>query len=395
LASTCSQAASELLRQSLAGEPWDPCLADDLVAGECSEALFSILVEGLADRFEARLCDVYAAIFSRVIERLGVGYQAADLYARYLRVREPKRCRREPSRVVVLSRVTLGADIAITSVLLDAVSLCFPQAEIWFAGSAKAYELFAGMPRIQHFNVPYPRAGDLAGRLSSWRLLNDQFPGAMVVDPDSRLTQLGLLPICPEDDYYFFESRSYGGDGEYSLTTLAQRWAQETFEIDGARNRIAPPVEDPHFQRPAVTVSLGAGENPAKQMPEAFEAELIGHLCTRFPDVLVDRGFGPEEEARVDRITAGTSARTLTGSFARFASLIAAGDCYVGYDSAGQHAAAAFGTPLLTLFKGFVCDRMFARWQPTGNGPKQVLRIENGVSMDAVRASLSCLFQTP
>jgi ADP-heptose:LPS heptosyltransferase len=392
--SACSEAASELLRQALAGEAWDPRLAGYLVENNCSEALFSILVEGLADRFEPRLCDVYAAIFSLVIERLGAGFQASDLYARYLRVREPKVCRLDPERVVVLSRVTLGADIAVTAVMLDAVSHRFPRAEICLAGSGKAHELFAGLPRIRHFDLTYPRAGDLAGRLASWRQLNGKFPGAIVVDPDSRLTQLGLLPICPEENYFFFESRSYGGDGDESLTTLARRWARETFGIDDARNQISPPATESHFKRPAITVSLGAGDNPAKQLPEVFEADLIRFLCTRFATVLVDRGFGHEEAARIDRITAGTTARTFTGSFARFASLISAGACYLGYDSAGQHAAAAFGTPLLTLFKGFVSERMFARWQPTGNGPKQVLRIEGEVSMDAVRSSLACVFPT-
>jgi ADP-heptose:LPS heptosyltransferase len=387
----CNQAAAELLSQSLAGQPPDLSLAGALLRNDCSDALFGILVEGLADRFEPRLSETYAAIFSHILECLDVGFRAEDLCARYLRVREPKPCRIEPSKVVVLSRVTLGADIAITSVLLDAVTRRFPQAEIWLAGSSKSHELFAGFPRIRHFDIPYPRAGDIAARLASWRLLDGSFPGAIVVDPDSRLTQLGLLPICPEDHYFFFESRSYGGDGDESLTTLAQRWAFETFEIDGASSRILPPREAARPQHPAVTVSLGAGGNPAKQMPEAFEASLIRLLCQRFADVLVDRGFGPEESARIGRITSSTPARTFSGSFAHFASHIAVSDCYVGYDSAGQHAAAAFGTPLLTLFKGAVCDRMFARWQPTGPGHKQVLRIDSDLPMDAVRASLSCL----
>ncbi len=33
----------------------------------------------------------------------------------------------------------------------------------------------------------------------------------LVIDPDSRLTQLGLLPVCPEERYRLFESRAYGG----------------------------------------------------------------------------------------------------------------------------------------------------------------------------------------
>ena len=36
----------------------------------------------------------------------------------------------------------------------------------------------------------------------------------IVIDPDSRLTQLGLISVCDEDRYFFFESRSYGGGGD-------------------------------------------------------------------------------------------------------------------------------------------------------------------------------------
>jgi ADP-heptose:LPS heptosyltransferase len=37
---------------------------------------------------------------------------------------------------------------------------------------------------------------------------------------------------------------------------------------------------------------------------------------------------------------------------------------YVGYDSAGQHVAAAAGVPLISIFTGYPCERMLARWRP-------------------------------
>ena len=393
---SCSEAASELLRQCVAGEPWDGTLVDHLTCVPCAASLFRILVEGLADRFEARLADDYAAIFSLILERALPELRAPDLYARYQRVRRSRVYRAEPSRVIVLSRVTLGADIAITSVMLDAMKRQFPKAEIFLAGSPKAAELFAGCDRIQHLEVAYPRSGDLADRLDSWRTAAkllaqlSESGDAIVIDPDSRLTQLGLLPVCPEDRYFFFESRAYGGDGNESLTTLAQRWAASTFGAGEACNSIFPPTE----RRPEAgyaAVSLGSGDNGSKQLPERFEAELIELLCRRFGRVIVDRGFGSAESSRVQRAISGTAARTWDGPFARFASVIAGAACYVGYDSAGQHAAAAFGTPLLTLFKGFVSDRMFARWQPTCPGPKQVLKIAETISIEEAEAALDRL----
>jgi ADP-heptose:LPS heptosyltransferase len=67
--------------------------------------------------------------------------------------------------------------------------------------------------------------------------------------------------------------------------------------------------------------------------------------------------------------------QTWRGSFAGFASIIRRSSLYVGYDSAGQHAAAACATPLVTVFAGFPSERMFARWSPTGPGAKEVIRV--------------------
>ncbi|MCX7890708.1 MAG: creatininase family protein, partial [Rhodobacteraceae bacterium] len=79
----------------------------------------------------------------------------------------------EPSRVVVLSRVTLGADVAITSVVLDAARRRFPQAELCFAGPRKAWELFERAPGLRHLPVEYPRQGTLAARLAVRAVLEE------------------------------------------------------------------------------------------------------------------------------------------------------------------------------------------------------------------------------
>jgi hypothetical protein len=85
--------------------------------------LFGDLAEGLSDRFESRLAEVYAELFSEVIAGVLPEFAASELAARYRRVRAPRRFTGEASRVenvFVLSRVTLGADIAVTSLVLDA-----------------------------------------------------------------------------------------------------------------------------------------------------------------------------------------------------------------------------------------------------------------------------------
>ncbi|HBY59921.1 MAG TPA: hypothetical protein DEH78_08860, partial [Solibacterales bacterium] len=69
--------------------------------------------------------------------------------------------------------------------------------------------------------------------------------------------------------------------------------------------------------------------------------------------------------------------RTRYGPFAPFAATIAASRLYVGYDSAGQHVAAACGVPLVTVFAGFVSPRMLNRWQPSGTGPVAVVPVHD------------------
>ena len=67
-------------------------------------------------------------------------------------------------------------------------------------------------------------------RLEAWRILVDAVHADMVslepdacllMDPDSRLTQLGLLPIVPSDvSSFVFESRTYRRPGIDTLGAL-------------------------------------------------------------------------------------------------------------------------------------------------------------------------------
>ena len=362
---SCEATAREVLRLCIAGKP--PAeLPRNLLEEPCAQALFGILIEGLADRFEPALSDIYARLFSQAIE----GQDAAALFARYQRVRRPRRAVLNPRRVLVLSRVTLGADVAVTSVLLAAARQAFPSAGIVFAGPAKNFEIFAADPRLTHAAVEY-RRGSLPQRLAVWEELKALASDAdcLVLDPDSRLTQLGLLPICPEDRYHLFESRRYGGTSEQNLPALAAQWSRETLGVPNAAPYVAPASLMSREARPAryIAVSLGVGENPAKRISDGFERQLLALLSARLP-LVIDKGAGGEEAARVERAAArsGAQATFWDGSFAGFADIIAGSSLYVGYDSAGQHVAAACGVPLISIFAGFPAPRMFYRWRPTG-----------------------------
>ena len=124
-------------------------------------------------------------------------------------------------------------------------------------------------------------------------------------------------------------------------------------------------------------MSLGVGENPAKRLPDPFEEELLRLLAGLDLPLCIDLGAGGEEAERVRRAVerSGVAASLWEGSFAGFATIIAGSRLYVGYDSAGQHVAAAAGVPLVSVFAGFAAPRMFERWRPTG-AQATVIRVD-------------------
>jgi len=104
LENTCN----ELLGYCLRGEPWPDDLLEQALAIDDGRAFLSIVVERLGDLFEPRLCETYDRLFRQAILRTAPGLAP--------RLRDFKRPGVPPdlaSRVYVLSRVTLGADVAV------------------------------------------------------------------------------------------------------------------------------------------------------------------------------------------------------------------------------------------------------------------------------------------
>lgn len=399
-----NELAIELLNHCLRGSAWPEDLLDALAADALDEdpalaapatkAIFSVVVERLADLFEPRLCDTYAALFSRIIAKAFPDEVRADeLVARYRDVRTVRPVSGEPARVVVLSRVTLGADVAVTSLFLDAAKQRFPKAQILFAAPSKAWELFERDPRLEHLQIPYGRTSLLRDRLSVYQHLRRELsqPGTLVLDPDSRLTQLGLLPVCPAGQHFLFESRSYGGDSSRSITDLATEWLQRTLGVEEPVPYLHPRYNFNFGATPVLTASFGVGENPAKRVEDPFEASMAQAFAETKAQSFIDKGIpGSEESLRVqDAIASVPLSRAERigvheGSFASFAAMIAASGVYFGYDSAGQHVAAALGVPLVSVFNGFASERMLARWTPEGPGPITILRADGFASVEEV-----------
>jgi ADP-heptose:LPS heptosyltransferase len=213
----------------------------------------------------------------------------------------------------------------------------------------------------------------------------------LLIDPDSRLTQLGVLPVCAPQAHHLFESRGFGGDTDDTLPALARDWVRQTLGVESAEPWFHPKVNHALPGHKVAAVSFGIGENPAKRVADPFEEQTLRYLLENGWQVLLDTGApGGEEDRRVRAAVArmgsvGQSIALHEGSFASFAAFIAGAGLYVGYDSAGQHVAAALDVPLVSVFGGFSCERMLQRWQPDGSGPKRVIAVREQSVEELIR----------
>ncbi|MGQ9524700.1 MAG: glycosyltransferase family 9 protein [Armatimonadota bacterium] len=405
-----------------------------------TNAIFGSIVEQLSDSFEPRYCDLYDRIFAHLISVFCTtqqGQPVRALLSRFgIRDREgllARRARmrsqpvvppwRSPSLVVVLSRITLGADVACTSVVISAVRHLYPHAEVLFAGPEASYQLFRGDPMVRHLHISYDRHGTFADRIASWLRLVEALdaelarrgqPEHLVIDPDSRLTQLGILPIVDDDRrYHYFESRSYRREGMAEIGRLTAVWMSERFgspadllpatRLSQSDIQLADDIRTCFRKSGAdrvVSVSFGVGGNQRKRIGAAFEKDLLRAFLQRGLTVVVTCG-GSREEVNEVRATAENLARegwTLVkwqaqdlryakesaprppalvlwqGDTGAFAAAIRAGDLYVGYDSAGQHLAAAMSVPTVCIFTAGMPRRHMERWKACGPGPVRCIQ---------------------
>jgi ADP-heptose:LPS heptosyltransferase len=410
---------------------------DPAVAQAGTNAIFRRIVEPLGDRFDPHDCDRYLEFFSEVVhfcrqlprtQTLDENLRAFGLpgrdefFARGQRLRMltpfPSERADAVKKILVLSRVTLGADVAVTSVVLSRLKEVFPAAGICLLGSAKTGSLFASDPRIRLIPVEYERGGTLLERLNAWPALAAQVTAEtaglraeeyLVVDPDSRLTQLGLLPVAPhESSYLFFESRSYTSEFGKSLGELTSQWLNEVFDPSSAPSLPYVALEDTDAARGSrlreatenrlAVVNLGVGENFEKRLRDPFEIKLLLLLREAGYRIVLDRGAGEEELRRTGDLIAAlheqghvvapvdsadaalANVLTWEGSLSGLAGLIGVADLYIGYDSAGGHIAAALGVPTIDVFAGAVSTRMRERWRPWGRQPGRVIAVVAGTA---------------
>lgn len=409
------------------------------LANIASAALFEIVVEKLCDDFEDLPVEVYSRVMCQVISHCrtapagrslhakltGFGIKSFDqLYRRAVSVhRREYRCStsKPPRRIILLSRVTIGADVAILSVMIQRLRRLFPEADLVVLGSRKLRGLFGGSPDIRIRELSYARRGGLFERFAGWHatlsILQEEFADTgeddtLVIDPDSRISQLGVLPLMHTDNYLFFNTRDrmLSANGR-CMAEWTNDWMNAVFGIsDFAYPAVwAPPAVLKTGQarvdslraagaRHVVAINFGVGQNPRKRIGLEFEKRLLRTLVAVPGTVVVlDRGFGADEEERSTLLTTDVTECGFRGVETSFhaevfpslshgviaiecgigemAALITHSDEYIGYDSACQHIAAAARTPTLTIFAGSNNKSFIRRWSACGDTDCRIVHV--------------------
>ena len=405
-----------------------------------ARALFSIIIENLCDDFEELQTETYNRVMAQVItfcRKLSAGkeldrslndfgiYGHNDLLERINAIRlevKPLSQHRDINKILLLSRVTIGADVAVTSIIIQRLAKLYPKAEIVLIGGGKLDEIYGGNPRIRLQKAEYQRQGGLLERLFNWQLVLDiiqqelatcPLDNTILVDPDSRLSQLGVLPIIPPDHYHFFDSRSdVSFAANMSMAQLANAWLDKVTGVHDFRYPgvwLAPgPMQKAaalysklkeNGTRRVIAVNLGVGGNPRKKVGRLLEQELLLSLLQEPNTVVVlDKGLGkmelqysnslldtvkqngyPIEDAVFSAefnsdISSGVIG--LQTRIGEIAAIIAECDEYIGYDSACQHIAAALQTPCLTIFAGSNNMRFIRRWSAFGANNCRLVHVD-------------------
>ncbi len=401
------------------------------IGNAAGSVLFELIVEQICDDYENLPEEIYRRIMSQVVTYCrhipagtemdkaltGFGLHTFDdIYRRAEKIYAAKYSydiNKAPEKIVLLSRVTIGADVAILSVMTQRLMKIFPGTEILVIGSSKLSGVFGGNPRIRICPLNYARRGGLFERFSSWfEALNilegeispENCEKILLIDPDSRISQLGVLPLVQSNNYLFFNSRKcYGLPASKCMAELTNHWMDSIF---GKSDFCYPAIwtnQKTSFQaekiinelhnsgcKKIIAVNFGVGANHKKRLGIEFEKNLLRKILENFGTVvLMDKGSGEDELSQSSLLLSDLSKSgfktfsddfgssiprnlshgliALTCTIGEIAALIAKSDQYIGYDSACQHIAAAAKTPTLTVFSGTTNMNFVQRWKACGD----------------------------
>ena len=339
----------------------------------------------------------------------------------------PSALKKTTKKIFILSRVTIGADIAITSVLVHRLRAAFPQADLIIIGPSHLSEIFYGIAKVNFAQYNYQRDGGIIERLTGdtffhillqKELAACQPEQVLFFDPDSRLSQLGLIPLFDKKFYYHFPSRKDSPRQNTRISSLANNWLNTILN----ENKTFYPqvtIRPSHLSdiqkflgrfsssTKKIVINFGVGNEPKKRLPDPFEEQLLVKLLQQKNTLIIlDSGCHPDEKKRANLLmekikkrkfqTTAFSADTIDRQDVSFqhglvcitcgigilAAFIDQADVFFGYDSCCQHLATARDKKTVICFAGAPNDRFFERWRPLNkSGQTTTIRIADSTHL--------------
>ena len=398
-------------------------LYSQLIMPLCDD--FSSRASALADRILARMTTIYRRhLLGRETDTLLNDYglvTADDLLDRQQQTRQWRPITRPDrvKKVLLLSRITIGADIALLSPIIQRLRHSLPQADIILAGTPHLKQIFFKEQILEPCH--YQRYSPLAQRLAHWPLLHHHIQQQrssllpeefLLLDPDSRLSQLGLLPLAPVESTFTLHSRKDQAQ-PCRLTDICNQWLDTIMPPGPAfhpRFWLDPALQDDQRgcaqlsrrdkkNNFTIVINFGVGGDDKKRVPDPFEHDLLTALLAQEKTLIIlDSGATPAEQLQAHRLRSAVAPHFPTtlitedekqpcaiqhglaqcvSSIGCLATLIQAADLFIGYDSCCQHLATATTTPSIICFAGAPNERFFARWQPQNmHGSTTTIKID-------------------
>ncbi len=396
------------------------------LAEDATQSLYGKIILPLCDDFTSSSVDIANQVLISMIQAFchtSQGQEARQILndfhldtpesflSRYKDLTRPRGLseedREQIKKVFILSRVTLGADIAITSLILSQCKDSLPNAKIHLVGPDHLRHLFHD-ESVKHLLFPYDRDWSLLEKMAAWpklfKLISKETKSLapkeiLLFDPDTRLSQLGLLPLAPTSSTFYFCSRKDQTD-TLSLPEITNSWLKEIFPDTSAtiphchiKAEVLDQCQRVLSHSPPNTfkifINFGVGNDTKKRLPDPFEEELLSALLyNKETLIILDSGKGTNEEERAKRLMAkiaemgyktaelGNDNYVLnkidfdhgvvrfTGKIDSVVGLVRHSDLFIGYDSCGQHLATSTETPTIICFAGAPNKRFLERWQP-------------------------------
>jgi lipopolysaccharide heptosyltransferase II len=299
----------------------------------------------------------------------------------------------DPGKIAVIRTDRIG-EVLLSTVLVPAIKLVYPEAEIFFVTSEYARPLVEDMELVKEvltFNTPYKKgwvreAGRLAGDLRRRRI-----DTAIVLNPHKALHLACFLAGIPVRAGYdrkwgfllnrrIRDERDKGlkHECEYAMDlsrAIGIDWSVPEVRLgvnEAAGERAARLLADKMDGAGHALVAVHPGSsNISKIWPRERYAELIRRIKDESVAEVVLLG-GAGEKRLTEEIARESGVRTvdLAGELdlKELAAVLARVDIFVGNDAGPMHMAAAVGTPVVAIFGRNIPGVGPKRWGPWGEG---------------------------